>query len=247
MVRPPSSPHLPKAASHVPDDLWLLPLARLAQHLARQRARSRLHACPGDPGLPPARPRRRECAAHTQSPDFLKINPNGQIPAIDDDGFKLSESLAINLYLARKHGGPLAPKDAQEEGLAVMWSLWAATACESHALNIQYHVAAYPPEKRKPELVEAAREALPDPFAVLDKALADGGGYVMGGRFTVADINVAEIIRYAKPAPDLFEAAPHVKAWLDACHARPGFRRCGRHGTPRPPDRKRVAQGTRHA
>jgi glutathione S-transferase len=161
---------------------------------------------------------------HTQSPDFLKINPNGQIPAIDDDGFKLSESLAINLYLARKHGGPLAPKDAKEEGLAVMWSLWAATACESHALNLQYHLAAYPPEKRKPELVTAAREGLKTPFAVLDKALAEGGGYVMGGRFTVADINVAEIIRYAKPASDLFEAAPHVKAWLDACHARPGFK-----------------------
>ena len=169
---------------------------------------------PNAPGAP----------THTQSPEFLKINPNGQIPAIDDDGFKLSESLAINLYLARKHGGPLAPKDAQEEGLAVMWSLWAATACESHALNLQYHLAAYPPEKRKPELVAAAREALKGPFAVLDKALAQGGGYVIGGRFTVTDINVAEIIRYAKPAADLFDAAPHVKAWLDACQARPGFK-----------------------
>ncbi|AMJ59005.1 glutathione S-transferase family protein [Bosea sp. PAMC 26642] len=161
---------------------------------------------------------------HTQNPDFLKINPNGQIPAIDDDGFVLSESLAINLYLARKHGGPLAPKDAQEEGLAVMWSLWAATACEGHALNLQYHLAAYPPEKRKPELVEAALAALPGPFAVLDKAIAANGGFVMGGRFTVADINVAEIIRYAKPGTQLFEAAPHVKAWLDACHARPAFK-----------------------
>lgn len=160
---------------------------------------------------------------HTQSPEFLKINPNGQIPAIEDGGFVLSESLAINLYLARKHGGPLAPKDAQEEGLAVMWSLWAATAVESHALNIQYHMAAYPPEKRKPELVEAALAALPGPFAVLDKAIAKNGGYVMGGRFTVADINVAEIMRYAKPATQLFEAAPHVKAWLEACQARPAF------------------------
>lgn len=161
---------------------------------------------------------------HTQSPDFLAINPKGQIPAIDDGDFKLQESLAINLYLARKHGGPLAPKDAQEEGLAEMWSLWASTSVEPHALNIQYHMAAYPPEKRKPELVEAALAALPAPFAVLDDVLAQGGGFVMGGRFTVADINVAEIIRYAKPATALFDAAPHVKAWLDACHARPAFK-----------------------
>ena len=45
---------------------------------------------------------------HTQSPEFLKVNPNGHIPSIDDDGLVLHESLAINLYLARKHGGPLA-------------------------------------------------------------------------------------------------------------------------------------------
>jgi glutathione S-transferase len=160
---------------------------------------------------------------HTRSADFLKINPNGHIPSIDDNGFKLHESLAINLYLARKHGGPLAPKDAQEEGLAVMWSLWAATECESHALNLQFHLAAYPPEKRKPELVEAALAALPGPFGVLDKTLAENGGYVMGNRFTVADINVAEVIRYAKPATQLFDAHPRVKAWLDACQARPAF------------------------
>ena len=81
-----------------------------------------------------------------------------------------------------------------------MWSLWAVTECETHALNLQYHLAAYPPEKRDPALVAAALAALPAPFAVLDKALAEGGGFVMGGRFTVADINVAEIIRYARPA-----------------------------------------------
>ena len=171
-----------------------------------------------------ADPAAPDAPLNTRSPEFLKVNPNGHIPSIDDDGFKLHESLAINLYLARKHGGPLAPRDLQEEGLAAMWALWAATECESHALNLMYHLAAYPPEKRDPKLVEAALAALPGPFAVLDRALAEGGGYVMGGRFTVADINVAEIIRYAKPATQLFDAAPHVKAWLDACQARPAFK-----------------------
>jgi hypothetical protein len=41
----------------------------------------------------------------TQSPSYLAINPNRRVPAIDDDGLILTESLAINLYLARKHGG----------------------------------------------------------------------------------------------------------------------------------------------
>jgi glutathione S-transferase len=59
---------------------------------------------------------------------------------------------------------------------------------------------------------------------VLDGALAKTG-WLVGGRFTVADINVAEIVRYAQPAPELFEAAPKVKAWLATCHARPAFKK----------------------
>lgn len=160
---------------------------------------------------------------HTQSPAFLKLNANGQIPAIDDDGFVLTESLAINLYLARKHGGPVAPANVQEEGLAAMWSLWAATACEPHAINVLYNRVAKPPEERDAKLADACVETLRKPFKVLNEALAKDG-YLIGGRFTVADINVAEIIRYAVPAPELFADNPDVKAWLDACHARPAFK-----------------------
>jgi glutathione S-transferase len=72
-------------------------------------------------------------------------------------------------------------------------------------------------------LAQAAIEALRGPFAVLDEHLATNGN-VVGERFTVADINTAEVFRYALPAPELFEAAPRVQAWLAACHARPAFK-----------------------
>ncbi len=159
---------------------------------------------------------------HTRSPEFLAVNPNGKVPSIDDDGLVLHESLAINLYLARKHGGPLAPANVQEEGLAAMWTLWAATEVEPHSIQVLYNMAAKPPEERDAKLAAASVEALRAPFAVLDKALAKTGT-LMGGRFTVVDINVAEVMRYALPAKALWEASPHVSAWLKACHARPGF------------------------
>lgn len=148
---------------------------------------------------------------NTASPAFRAVNPNGLIPTMDDDGFVLHESLAIGLYLARQHGGPLAPRDAKEEGLAVMWALW-GTGIEADALAIV--------QKRDPE---AAAARLKAPFAVLDRALAEGGGHLLGGRFTVADINLAEVLRYAQPAASLFEGAPHVQAWITACQARPAF------------------------
>jgi glutathione S-transferase len=149
---------------------------------------------------------------HTKSPEFLKVNPNGHVPSIDDDGVVLHESLAINLYLAKKHGGPLAPANVAEDGAMAMWALWAVTEVEPHSLSVAQNGP-----------TEATLSALRGPFAVLDKALADG--FLVGGRFTVTDINVAEIVRYAQGAPALFDAARKVKAWLAACQSRPAFKK----------------------
>ncbi|MDE2515452.1 MAG: glutathione S-transferase family protein [Rhodospirillales bacterium] len=158
---------------------------------------------------------------HTQSPAFLAINPGGLVPSIDDDGLVLHESLAITLYLARKHGGDLAPRDLAEEGRMLAWTLWAATECEAVALQVMKNAPAV--KTRDPALYDAGVAVLARKFAVLDRALAAGGGYLVGGRFTVADLNVAEIIRYAQAAPELFAAAPHVQRWITACQARPAF------------------------
>lgn len=171
-------------------------------------------ADPAAPGAP----------LNTRSPEFLRINPNGRIPSVEDDGLVLHESLAINLYLAKKYGGALGPADLAEDGRMTMWALWAATEVEPHALQVLFHRAARPPGERDPAVAQAAVEALRAPFAVLNQELA-GSGFLVGGRFTVADLNVAEVVRYALPAPELFEAAPAVRAWLEACHARPAFKR----------------------
>ena len=152
----------------------------------------------GDPALPPARRRPpADASLHTRSPEFLKVNPNGHVPTIDDDGLVLHESLAINLYLAKKHGGPLAPANVAEDGEMSMWSLWAATEVEPHALNVIYHRIGNPPGRRIPRSPMPPSRRCAAPFAVLDAALAKDG-YLVGGRFTVADINVAEIVRYAQ-------------------------------------------------
>ncbi|MFL5530837.1 MAG: glutathione S-transferase family protein [Gemmatimonadales bacterium] len=164
-----------------------------------------------------------EAPLHTGSPTFRAINPNGLIPCIDDDGLVLNESLAINLYLAKKHGGPLAPVDIREDGLMTMWSLWAAAECEPHTVQIIFHRVDRPEQERDPAIVDTAITALRRPFAVLDEALRAGGGNLVGRRFTVADLNVAEVLRYAQAAPELFAGFPHVQAWIESCQQRPTF------------------------
>ena len=161
---------------------------------------------------------------HSRSPAFLAVSPNGGIPAMQDGALVLSESLAINLYIARRYGGPLAAADLAEEGLIAQWTLFGATEIEPRSIQILYNRVQLPPDQRNEAKVAEAIAALRVPFATIDAALATTG-FLIGGRFTVADINLAEVVRYTLPAPEVLDAAPRVKAWLAACHARPAWKK----------------------
>ncbi|WP_275789515.1 glutathione S-transferase family protein [Pararhizobium gei] len=169
-----------------------------------------------DPQAPDAR-------LNTQSPSFLAVNPMGLIPAIDDDGLVLTESLANNLYLARKHGGPLCGATLAEDGEIMGWTLWSATEVEPHTVKIvlTYDNAQEGTFAGK-AVIEASSRALERPLARLEAHLA-GRDYMVGGRFTVADLNLAEVLRYALSETALFERYPGVTAWIARCHARPAF------------------------
>jgi glutathione S-transferase len=171
-----------------------------------------------------AHPLAMDAPINTASPSFRVVNPNGLIPVLEDNGLIITESLAINLYLAKKHGGPLAPRDLAEDAQMTMWALWAMTECEPHTLAILYNRVAKPEHERDKALADASVIALQRPFDVLETHLAAHGGCIVGGRFTVADINLAEVLRYAQGAPELFDSHPSIKAWIDACQSRPAFR-----------------------
>ena len=156
----------------------------------------------------------------TRTPEFLKLNPNGHIPVLDDGGTIVWESMAINLYLARKLGAPLAPAGLPEEAEVLRWTFWAVTECEKDALTVLMHRVAMPADKRDPALADRAEGALKRPFAILDAHLA-GRQYVCGDRFTVADVNVASVLAWAQASKALMEANPNLAAWLKRCLERP--------------------------
>ena len=168
-------------------------------------------------------PQAPDAPLNTASADFLAINPQGLVPAMLDGDLLLTESLAITYYLARKFGGDLAPRDAAEEGQAVQWALLGATAVEGPALDIaQAHAKGTADTPEGNALITARTEALARPFARIEAHL-QGRDWLVGDRFTVADIVLSECVRYAMAQPGIYDAWPALKAWLARCHARPGW------------------------
>ncbi len=156
----------------------------------------------------------------TRRPDYLAINPNGHVPAIDDDGFTLWESMAINLYLAKKYGGAgLYPQRLEDEARAWQWSFWGMTEIERPALAVLLNRIG-PEERRDPAAAEEGERALAAPLKVLDAAVS-ATPYLLGGDFTVADLNVASILAWARQARVDLAAFPRAAAWLKLCHDRP--------------------------
>jgi glutathione S-transferase len=164
--------------------------------------------------------------AGARSPEFLAINPNGRLPVIVDDGFVLLESLAITLYLAKKHSlGKLYPATLEGEARAWQWSFWAIAEVDRGVNIWSLHAVRLPPQERNAALREEALKVIAAPFAVLDAALAKipyKTPYLLGDDFTVADLNVAAVISRAIDM-DL-SATPHLKAWLTRCLERPAAR-----------------------
>ena len=168
-------------------------------------------------------PQKTDMPLHTASPAFLAINPQAQIPAMTDGDLVLTESLAITLYLARRYGGDLGPQSDAESAQINQWTLFAATGIETPALEILYTQSDGGDKTAEGQAAIAINaEKLRRPLARLNQHLS-AHPYLVSNRFTVADINTAECLRYAQGHPTLMSEFPAAKTWLETCQARPAF------------------------
>lgn len=161
-------------------------------------------------------------APETKTPEFRALNANGRVPTIDDDGFILSESMAINMYLAKKHKSALYPADAKNEALALQWSLWETDRLDRQVVDYQRHSSQLPAAERKPEVAEKAWSECVPAFDVLEAALTKSK-WLAGTEFSIADLNVASAL-YRALTIDLAKW-PHVQSWLKTCWERPAAKK----------------------
>ena len=159
----------------------------------------------------------------SRKPEYLKINPNGHIPALQDGDLTLFESLAINLYLARKYDKGLWPKTIEGEAKAYQWSIWAMTELEEPLLTVLLNRAFLPEDQRNTKKADDAAERFKTPLKVLEGQLT--GEYLGGKDFTVSDLNVASVLSWAPLGGLDLGNAPRSQAWLGRCTARPGYAR----------------------
>ena len=156
--------------------------------------------------------------------EYLTVNPNGRIPALQDGDLTLFESMAINLYLAKTYGGALYPSDPAGEAQTWQWSVWVMTEIEAAQMDILAQKFFVPADKRDPEVITTAEKTLDRPLKVLDATLAQKQ-WLVGSDFSIADLNVAGVMLISKIVKFDYSAYPNVKFWLDACYARPSLKR----------------------
>jgi glutathione S-transferase len=168
-----------------------------------------------------------------KAPAYLGINPNGLVPSIKDGDFVLWESMAINLYLAKKYGrGRLCPETLEGEALASQWSFWAVTRLEVPMLVLTSANRHYPPGSDMeryylqhvpmwtPEEIARSRAVLAGPFTVLNGQLASTP-FLFGSEFSIADLNVAAIMSRNAGAQLSLADKPNIANWLQRCWSRP--------------------------
>lgn len=157
----------------------------------------------------------------TRKAEYLKINPNGHIPAIEDDGTIVWESMAVNLYLAEKYGkGGLWPATVEQHAACYQWSIWGMTELEPLLMTIFLNRIMLSKEQRNESAAAKAVEDIKVPFKVLDDHL-QGREYLLGNEFTIADLNVASVLTLAGFLRLDYSATPTAEKWLQKCVGRP--------------------------
>lgn len=124
-------------------------------------------------------------------PEFLKLNPNAQVPVIIDDGFVLWESNAIMRYLSESRRSGLWPVAVKERALVDQWLTWQVAE-----LNAQWGYAVYALMRRNPAFTDEKRIAdsirnWTGRMHILEAQLQAGGGFAANGRLSIADIGLA--------------------------------------------------------
>lgn len=161
-----------------------------------------------------------------KSPEYLKLNPLGKVPTIEDGDLAMFESGAIVEYLIEKYGkGRFAPAPGTpERGKYLQWIHFGEATAAPPLADIVVHTLFKPEAERLPAVVEDGKRRVGLVLGVLDKELV-GKDYLLGSEFTGADIMVGYALFLMKLLGLMSDEYPNVVAYLARLQQRPGLQK----------------------
>ena len=164
-------------------------------------------------------------AGETRTPEYLALNPSGKIPTLVHDGFVLTESAAINWYIASSFPGTLLPRDGRLAAKVQQWTSWAMTELEPALVSI-LHERRRSKEQVDPARIEASQAQIHQVIAtVLEPRLAASKYLLDGQDFTLADLNAASVTSALQAFEMPLDKHPAVADWMGRCFARAAWAR----------------------
>jgi glutathione S-transferase len=152
--------------------------------------------------------------------EFLQLNPNATVPLIDDEGFILWESNTIVRYLCAKHSsGDFYPTGLRERFDAERWMDWQQTNLNPASRPGFWQLVRTPPEQRNDALLAESNALVESMMAILDAHLAQQP-FMVGDRFSMADIPLACEAHRWFGLPQPRESRPHIERWFADISAR---------------------------
>jgi glutathione S-transferase len=159
-----------------------------------------------------------------REPEYLRKNPNGLVPTLEDGDLILWESHAIVRYLCEKYGpGLWYPVDPARRGLANQWMDWALSTLNAPMMPIFLGLIRTPPEKRDIAGIEAARKKAADCFTLVEAQLADRP-FLTGDTPTTAEIAIGPNVHRWHTLDIEIPDLPKVRAYYDRLAEIPAYR-----------------------
>jgi glutathione S-transferase len=154
-----------------------------------------------------------------RKPEYLALNPSGKVPLLSDGDFTMSESHAINLWLAQRDGGKFWPSAAETLGRVLQWTAWTGSELEPVTNGILRGKRA-----GKEEQVKEFQAAAHDLVRLVELRL-EKSAFLAGPEFSLADLSVGSSLAFSEFFGVSLAPFPKVTAWLAQLKARPAYQR----------------------
>ena len=155
----------------------------------------------------------------SRTPEFLKINPNGRTPVLDDNGFVLAESNAILAYLAR--GTQFLPEDRQGWAQVFQWLFFEQYSHEPYIATSRFWLQHKPDSPERDAILAARRDGGWAALKIMEDDLGKNDFFV--GNYTIADIALFAYTHVSHEGGFPLDDFPKVRSWIERVRAQPGF------------------------